>query len=297
MSVQKYPKITLVTVCYNHAKYVAETIESVLSQQYPNLEYIVIDDGSTDNSWDIIQKYKEKLTLCEHLDGYRDTPTTALSYGLNKGAGEIMGWLNSDDILLPGSLFRVAQIFTDNKDVRWFTGVANTINSDSQLVGTQMYLKNKYDFLIGDWRIIQQESTFWCRSLWKEAGNMLCEAWAFDTELWTRFFMLTDHYHARVSIGAFRKGMQSKSVSDQHLFLNPNKKCLRKMRKHTSLEDRMLSVIYWICKKILWPLLSIIPTRFYRFIPVLKIFVYKTIEYSFIEKKWVTGSCHPFRGH
>ena len=205
MSEEKYPKISLVTACYNHADFIAETIESILSQNYPNLEYIVIDDGSTDGSWDIIQKYKNKLTVCERMEGYRDTPTIALNYGLKKGTGEIMGWLNSDDILLPGSLFRIAKIFAGNERVEWLTGMESTINSTSELVKSNLRLKNKYDFLIGDWKIIQQESTFWRRSLWEKTGATLSKGWAFDTELWTRFFMETDHYHVDVPLGAFRK--------------------------------------------------------------------------------------------
>jgi glycosyltransferase involved in cell wall biosynthesis len=185
----QYPKISLVTACFNHKDYIAETIESIVSQGYPNLEYIVIDDGSTDGSWEIIQKYKHKLYLCERLEGYRDTVTIALNYGIKKTSGNIMGWLNSDDILLPKSLFSIAKIFGDNPKVEWFTGMASTINQRGELVNSILRLKSKNDFLIGEWKVIQQESTFWRRGLWEKSGGALNEAqkWAFDTELWTKF--------------------------------------------------------------------------------------------------------------
>ncbi|OIO20042.1 MAG: glycosyltransferase [Candidatus Magasanikbacteria bacterium CG_4_9_14_0_2_um_filter_41_10] len=295
MSEKKYPKITLVTTCYNHADFIAETIESILFQEYPNLEYIVIDDGSTDGSWDIIQTYKDKLTVCEHMDGYRTTPTIALNYAIKKGTGGIMGWLNSDDILLPGSLFRIAQIFTDNENVEWLTGMASTINIKSELVNSTLRLKNKYDFLIGDWKIIQQESTFWRRSLWDKTGGTLCKEWAFDTELWTRFFMETDHYHVDVPLGAFRKGPQSKSVSDEKSFLDPSERHLSKMREKTRIKDKIYTVLYVVCKKVFWPVLAIIPSSWYVRVPILNIFSYTLLKYSFSKAKWCEKRINPFK--
>ena len=104
-----WPKITVVTVSYNQAAYLEETLRSVLDQHYPNLEYLVVDGGSTDGSVEIIQKYADRLAwwVSEKDQGQ--------SHGLNKGfaksTGSILTWLNSDDRLAPGSLFAVAQAF------------------------------------------------------------------------------------------------------------------------------------------------------------------------------------------
>src|SRR3989344_3292956 len=81
-----WPKISIVTQCFNREKFIAQTIESILGQNYPNLEYIVIDDNSTDRSWEIIQRYKSKLAVCERLEGLRDNPAYATNYGFSKAA-------------------------------------------------------------------------------------------------------------------------------------------------------------------------------------------------------------------
>lgn len=293
----KYPKISLVTSCYNHAGYIAETVESILSQNYPNLQYVVIDDGSTDGSWEIIKKYKDKLFHCERLSGYRDTPTVALNYGLSKIDGEIMGWINSDDILLPRSLFTVAKIFEDNECVEWITGIATTINDRSEIINSRLRLKNKYDYLIGDWKIIQQESTFWKNELWKRVGGKLegKYKWAFDTELWTRFFMINEHFHVNAPLGAFRKGRQSKSVSNFGSFSVPSRKYLKEMKTKCGLVLKFKCYFYFLSKKILWPILGLLPSRMISFLPILKMFAYKLIIYSFEQDKWIVKVINPFR--
>jgi glycosyltransferase involved in cell wall biosynthesis len=293
---KKYPKISIVTACYNHKDYIAETIESIISQGYPNLEYIVIDDGSSDGSWDIIKKYKDKVTICEKLDGYRDTPTIALNHGLQKATGDIIGWLNSDDVLLPNSLFTIADFFSKNKKEQWVTGIATTINSESQLVGAKMRLKSKFDFLIGDWKVIQQESTFWTRKLWDKVGGELNgeKKWAFDTELWTRFFENADHAHLTASFGAFRKGKQSKSVSDKDSFLLPNNHYLKEMKKRSSFKDKIFALIYRIIRMFSY-VLQLVPHKIYSKLPILNVFSYVLYEYNFEKNSWKRNLINPFR--
>ncbi len=112
---QHYPKISIVTPSYNQGQYLEETIQSILSQNYPNLEYIIIDGGSTDNSIDIIKKYESQLTywISEPDKGQAN----AINKGLEKCTGEIFNWVNSDDLLAPGSLSKVAEAFQKNIDV------------------------------------------------------------------------------------------------------------------------------------------------------------------------------------
>lgn len=185
-----YLKIGLVTACYNHQNNIQETIESVLGQNYPQLKYIVLDDGSTDKSWSIIRKYKDRLYHCQRLKGYRKTVATALNLGFKKLDVDILGWINSDDILLPKSLFVINQVFSQLKNIQWLTGVATTINANTEMVKVSLRRKNKYDYLLKNWSVIQQESTFWRKNLWQKAGGFLNDNYlqAFDSELWTRFF-------------------------------------------------------------------------------------------------------------
>lgn len=109
----EYPKITLVTPSYNQAQFIEATLQSVISQNYPNLEYIVIDGGSNDGSVEIIQRYAPHLTywISEPDAGQTD----ALIKGFAKSSGIILNWLNSDDLLLPNSLLAVSQAYQESQ--------------------------------------------------------------------------------------------------------------------------------------------------------------------------------------
>lgn len=108
------PWITLVTPSFNQARYLRATIESVLSQGYPNLRYIVMDGGSTDGSVEIIREYEDRLTHWE--SGPDGGQTAAIRRGFEIGGGEILNWINSDDYLEPGALWRVAELAAKEPD-------------------------------------------------------------------------------------------------------------------------------------------------------------------------------------
>jgi len=115
-----YPKISIITPSYNQGRYIEQTIQSVLSQNYPNLEYIIIDGGSTDETVDIIKKYESQLTywVSEKDSGQTD----AINKGFAKCTGYIINWLNSDDYYEPATLHRVANAFMNNKDCKVVCG-------------------------------------------------------------------------------------------------------------------------------------------------------------------------------
>ena len=119
----EYPKITVVTPNYNYGHYLEETIRSVLLQGYPNLEYIIIDGGSTDNSVEIIKKYEPYLAYWESQPDRGQTH--AINKGLEKATGEVFNWINSDDILVPGALLAIAQGI---QDYDAFAGVVNNFD-------------------------------------------------------------------------------------------------------------------------------------------------------------------------
>ncbi len=114
-----WPRVTIVTPSYNQAEFLEETIRSVLLQGYPNLEYIIIDGGSTDGSVEIIQKYERWLTywISEKDNGQFD----AINKGFSRANGEIMAWINSDDKYCPWAFNLVASIFRSLKEVNWLT--------------------------------------------------------------------------------------------------------------------------------------------------------------------------------
>ena len=114
------PKISVVTPSYNQGKYIEQTIQSVLDQHYPNLEYIIIDGGSTDNTVDIIKKYQEQITywISEPDEGQTD----AINKGFAKCTGEIFNWINSDDYYEPGALIKVGNLFKQHSNINLVCG-------------------------------------------------------------------------------------------------------------------------------------------------------------------------------
>lgn len=207
-----------------------------------------------------------------------------------------MMYLNSDDILLPKSLFVIAKIYREHPEVEWLTGMATTINSRSEIVNSKLRLKHLYDFLIGDWKVIQQESTSWRRSLWEKTGSALNgeKRWAFDTELWTRFFTVAEHFHATTPMGAFRSGRQSKSISDANSFLEPNDFFLNRLSHMVSKKKRLVAFVYRFCR-LFRCFLALIPHNIFQRLPILSTFCYKLLEYSTSDDVWRLKQQNPFR--
>lgn len=200
-----FPKITLITPNYNGAKYLEETILSVVSQNYPNLEYIIIDGGSTDESVEIIKKYEQHLTY------WVSEPDKGLYHALQKGfkmsTGEIMGWLNSDDMLHHGALATINEIFNISNRINWLQGQPTIFDELGRTVAIGPQKKwSKYNAWMGDFKWIQQESTFWRRTLWVKSGEYINLEYNFasDFELWNRFFKHEKLYTTLALIGGFR---------------------------------------------------------------------------------------------
>jgi hypothetical protein len=203
------PLISMVTPSYNQGEFLEECIDSILSQNYPNLEYVIMDGGSKDNSVEIIKKYQKYLTYWQSRPD--DGQYAAIDEGFQKTTGQVMGWLNSDDKLHHQALFKVAYLFTEHPEVEWLSGRTNIWDKNGavQLVlceylpvfTREKYLRKDY----GD-PSIQQESTFWRRSLWDLAGGGLKKdlQYAGDLELWARFFRHARLYSVDTLLGGFR---------------------------------------------------------------------------------------------
>ena len=201
----QYPLISVITPSYNQGEFLERTILSVLNQHYPNLEYIIIDGGSIDNSVAIIEKYADQLSfwISEPDKGMYD----AIQKGFDKSNGDIMGWINSDDTLSTRSLFTAAEVFTDYAAIDWLNGVPNQMDEDGRIVGVGGLPRwNKYRYLQMDFKYIQQEGIFWKRNLWDKAGGYINTSLslAADLELWSRFFKHTELYYILGILGTYR---------------------------------------------------------------------------------------------
>ena len=199
------PSISIVTPCFNSGEFLEETILSVLQQNYPNLEYIIIDGGSTDNSIEIIQKYQDKLSfwISEKDNGMYD----ALQKGFSKTTGEIMAWINADDLYHKNSFFIISELFEKFNDINWLVGASTFFDEKSRCIQiNQSKIFTRYDFLIGNFKWIQQESCFWRRSLWEKSGSYINSTlkYAGDLDLWIRFFRYESLYITNSLIGVFR---------------------------------------------------------------------------------------------
>ncbi|MFY8004691.1 MAG: glycosyltransferase family 2 protein, partial [Chitinophagaceae bacterium] len=212
----KYPKISIVTPSFNQGKYIEQTILSVINQGYPNLEYIIIDGGSTDETISIVKKYEQYITywVSEPDKGQSD----AINKGLAKCTGEIFNWLNSDDWYPEGTLLAVAEAFNSRPGVRFVSGYENHIEEGKPTVlhkGT--YLKNTLPETI-ELCEMAQPSTFVKLADIKKVGGVSNELhYIMDGELWVKLLLQFGQEGflklERILVN-FRLHAQSKTVSN-----------------------------------------------------------------------------------
>jgi glycosyltransferase involved in cell wall biosynthesis len=202
-----FPVISIVMPSFNKGRFIERSILSILEQGYPNLEYIIIDGASADNSIEVIKKYESSLKFwtTEKDEGMYH----AIQKGFRHASGEIMGWLNADDILHPKSLFTIAEIFTSFEDISWLQGHPTVIDGNDRILYNRPGRNNKLDFYqkkYKDGTFIQQESTYWRKILWEQAGSHISTEYKYagDFELWMRFFNYAKLYNTSAIIGAFR---------------------------------------------------------------------------------------------
>ncbi|HZY83002.1 MAG TPA: glycosyltransferase family 2 protein [Cyclobacteriaceae bacterium] len=227
------PKISIVTINYNGADWLERTILSVLNQDYPNLEYVIIDAGSKDNSVEIIRKYESRLHfwISEPDGGMYE----AIQKGFEKTSGDIMGWLNSDDIYHPRALHRLAEVFTDYPEIKWLSGVPSAIDEKDNVYVPRFDeypMWSKMRVYSGDYKWIQQESTLWRRELWQKIGGRLDTSlkYAGDFNLWLQFIKYEKLYIAPILIGAFRQRKSGqKSIDSANEYLREAKMCYRRV--------------------------------------------------------------------
>jgi len=233
----RFPKISILTPSCNQAQFLEEAIVSVVTQNYPNVEYVIVDGGSSDCSVDIIRKYEA------HLAYWVSEPEKGQCHALNKGfaktTGEIMAWLNSDDKYTPWAFSVVAEIFSRYPEIEWLTTLYPLHWDDKGRAVRCSYGGgfNRHSFFRGanlpgrtwyarSW--IQQESTFWRRSLWERTGGYLDTSLhlAGDFDLWARFFGCADLYAVATPLAGFRKHAGQKTATRLEEYLTEAERVL-----------------------------------------------------------------------
>jgi len=206
----KSPLVSIITPSYNQAKYLPDTIESVLRQDYPHVEYGIVDGGSTDGSLQVIQEYADQL------DWWVSEPDRGQAEAINKGMararGSIVAWINSDDIYLPGAIGEAVKAFV--------TGSPDLIFGDAITINEGGFPLNPLTFK--DWglkelmrfRVICQPAVFLNRSVWRDLGG-LDDNFHFmlDHHLWIRVAAGYNIRHVRETIAASRYHREAKNVA------------------------------------------------------------------------------------
>jgi glycosyltransferase involved in cell wall biosynthesis len=235
------PTISIVTPSFGQGDYIERTLYSVLNQNYPALEYVVQDGGSTDATVEILRRYEPFLAnwASEPDEGQAD----AINRGFDRTSGEIMAYLNSDDLLLPGSLAYVASYFAAHPDVDAVYGHRIVIDADDGQVGIWVLPSHDADVMtLVDF--VPQETLFWRRSAWEKAGGQIDTSLDFAID-WDLLLRLHESGAKFVRLprflGAFRIHEQQKSTLLEDLFLTECDMLRRRVHGRTISHDEAVA--------------------------------------------------------
>jgi len=212
------PSISLITPSFNHAPFIESAIRSVLDQNYPALEYLVMDAASTDGTVEILRKYGAQLQWISQPDNGQ---TDAINRGIAQTTGEILGWLNSDDALAPGSLAALGEFFAANPNIGLVYGNADFIDAAGNRIGSCAHIE-KFNprRLLHYSDFIVQPAAFFRRGVFEAAGGLDSSLhWAMDYDFWLKAAKCTQIVHMPRVLAHYRWLPSSKTSvgGDQRL--------------------------------------------------------------------------------
>ena len=231
----RLPKLTVITPSYNQGQFIERAIRSVVEQGYPDLEYIVVDGGSPDETLEVLLRYDRQLRWSSKPDrGQAD----ALNEGLRRATGDVIAFLNSDDTYQPGALLKVGRLFATNPDAPWLTGRCRTIDQAGDEIRRPITQYKNFWLRLASYRVlnvlnfVSQPATFWRRSVIETIGpfdETLRYAMDYDYHLrvWRRFQPLVVNEY----LANFRVHPESKAGSSASAQFDSD---LEILRRHTS---------------------------------------------------------------
>jgi len=241
-----------VTPSFNQARYLEATIQSVLSQNYPRLEYIIVDGGSTDGSVEIIKKYQSKLAwwVSEKDEGQTD----AINKGFARANGDFLAWLNSDDTYEPNAISLAVKFLQDHPGIGLVYGDANYINEENRVIGRFPAVQTDLVRLRRGYVHIPQQAAFFRADLWRAVGPLDPSFYfAMDYDLWIRLARRSQVKYIPQTWANFRLHTSGKTIS-------ADDRCWPEMlRVHYRDGGKFLSVIvakYYI-RKMIAPFLNL----------------------------------------
>lgn len=232
---QKDLKISVITPSFNQGQYIEETILSVIGQNYKNLEYIIMDGGSKDATLEVIKKYENKISFWESTKDKGQSD--AINKGLKKATGDIVAWLNSDDMYTENALKRVASIFSKNPDVDIVYGNVWQCYLDK----TEKHINVKFDpkhFLTGV--NMHQPSVFWRRRVHEEVG-FIDESlyYTMDYDLWLRLFYNYKSHKTEFVLSKFRCHQDAKTSNNPKGIYVDYRKCISRFFRSAGFEKHI----------------------------------------------------------
>ena len=209
----EFPRFSIVLPSFNTVRYLEETIDSILVQDYPDTELIIVDGGSTDGTVDLLKRYDAHITWVSE-------PDDGQSYAINKGfamaTGDLHYWANADDPLLPGTLRHVAELMTDFNRPQWTVGAADLIDEKGKTYFTRFAGRvDDTTFFLWALKWIPTQSVFWNRRMWDAAGPFDNDLhFTMDLGLWQRMHKTAPAIVTERVLARYRMHSVSKSLSN-----------------------------------------------------------------------------------
>jgi len=237
---KKLPRISIVIPSYNKADFIEATLESIVSQNYPNLEVIIPDGGSTDGSVEIIKKYARKYPKIIQWVSKKDKgQVEAINKGLKKATGEIVTYINADDVYEKGALFEVAKAYQKNPDCLWIAGKGRVVDSVGKEVAKPvtfyknllLFLNSRTLLLIVNYFI--QPSVFMTRKVWQKFGPFIgAGRFVMEYDLWLKISKEKMPLLINKNLSSFRMGGENASSTWFKKLLETDEKIVQKYTKN-----------------------------------------------------------------